>query len=79
MWVQDSGPGISEDERERIFERFTTSSTTAGADGRLGLGLSIVQAIAEAHGGRVAVANNPEGGAIFAMVIPAEGPAQERS
>ena len=77
MWVRDSGPGIDPNERERIFERFTTSSQSAGSEHRLGLGLAIVTAIAEAHGGEVEVTNNPSGGATFAIVVPTRPPAPE--
>ena len=70
LWVRDSGPGINEDERERLFERFTTSAHPANPDSRLGLGLSIVRAVAEAHGGVVGAANTPGGGATFAIIIP---------
>ena len=77
MWVRDSGPGINEAEGENLFDRFTTSSNPAGADTRLGLGLAIVKAIAEAHGGKVAVANMPEGGATFAITLPVPPAAQQ--
>ena len=52
LWVRDTGPGVADDDRERIFERFARGSGTRRADGS-GLGLAITQAIAEAHNGRV--------------------------
>jgi signal transduction histidine kinase len=60
--VLDDGPGIPEAERERVFQRFhRTDPARARRDGGAGLGLAIVQAIAEAHGGRV-VANESGNG-----------------
>jgi signal transduction histidine kinase len=54
--VEDDGPGIAPDQRERVFERFhRTDAARDRASGGTGLGLAIVRAIAEAHGGRVAV------------------------
>jgi two-component system OmpR family sensor kinase len=50
--VRDAGPGIPQDAQERIFERFSRLESNGGAEGS-GLGLSIVSAIAEAHGGTV--------------------------
>ncbi|MDN3921595.1 ATP-binding protein [Roseateles violae] len=50
--VEDSGPGIAEEERERVFDRFYRSETAHSATGS-GLGLAIVKAIAERHGGRI--------------------------
>ena len=73
MWVRDTGPGIDEAEREKMFDRFSTSSSAANPDSRLGLGLAIVKAIAEAHGGSVAVANTPDEGATFAIDRPRAG------
>jgi signal transduction histidine kinase len=60
--VLDDGPGIPAAERERVFQRFhRTDPARARQDGGAGLGLAIVQAIAEAHGGRV-VANDSGNG-----------------
>jgi two-component system OmpR family sensor kinase len=70
LWVRDNGPGVPMDEQARIFERFVR-----GRDGRRrsegsGLGLSIVSAIAEAHGGRPRLVSPPDGGATFTITIP---------
>lgn len=64
--VLDRGPGVPEAERERIFEKFYRSSST-GAIGGAGLGLSIVKRIIELHGGTVAVDDRPGGGALFTI------------
>ena len=70
FWVRDAGPGIAPELQERIFERFVRiGKTTTHASGA-GLGLSIVRAIAEAHGGRVELSSQLGGGAFFAIVIP---------
>lgn len=66
--VIDEGPGIAPGDRERIFERF---SRLSGSDRKgLGLGLSIVQAVVSACGGRAWAENAPEGGAIFRVALP---------
>lgn len=68
LWVTDRGPGISEDEVARIFERFSHGSSPGrGA----GLGLSIVRAIADAHHGRVRVLSEPGSGSTFVLDLPA--------
>ncbi len=70
--VRDEGPGVSEADHKRIFRRFErgTSTTTSGIPG-FGLGLAIVQEYADRAGGRVAVKNGPERGAIFTLWLPA--------
>ncbi|MDX6582296.1 MAG: hypothetical protein QOI10_1480 [Solirubrobacterales bacterium] len=68
LWVRDEGPGIDDSDRERIFNRYARADTSS--DG-LGLGLSIVQAIAEAHGGSVELDSWPGLGATFTIVLPA--------
>jgi signal transduction histidine kinase len=74
--VRDSGPGISPEHLPRVFDRFykadASRSDTPMPSGS-GLGLSIVQAIVERHGGTVSASNAPEGGAVFEIVLPAEG------
>jgi signal transduction histidine kinase len=66
--VQDTGPGISAEILDRIYEPFFSTKT----DG-LGMGLSICRSIAEAHGGRLEASNNPAGGATFVFALPAAG------
>jgi signal transduction histidine kinase len=71
FWVRDSGPGVRPEEQERIFERFYRGRSGHRRSDGAGLGLSIVQAIAEAHGGRVEVDSPPNEGATFTVVLPA--------
>ncbi len=69
LWVRDTGAGVADSDRERIFERFARGSGVARADGS-GLGLAITQAIADAHHGRVELDSRPGVGARFTVVIP---------
>jgi two-component system OmpR family sensor kinase len=69
--VSDDGPGIPEPERERIFERFhRTDDARDRVAGGAGLGLAIVHAIADAHGGQVRALASPLGGAQMELDIP---------
>jgi two-component system, OmpR family, sensor kinase len=69
--VEDDGPGIADDQRERVFDRFHRTDTARDrASGGAGLGLAIVRAIAEAHGGRVEAVAGREGGARIALELP---------
>ena len=72
--VRDTGPGIPPEHLPRVFDRFykvdVSRAGTAVPSGS-GLGLSIVRAIIERHGGAVLAANAPEGGASFELRIPA--------
>jgi two-component system OmpR family sensor kinase len=69
--VEDDGPGIPADQRERVFDRFHRTDTARDrASGGTGLGLAIVHAIAEAHGGRVAAGQSPVGGACIEFELP---------
>jgi signal transduction histidine kinase len=70
--VDDTGPGIAPDHLPLVFDRFykADQARTAGAAGS-GLGLSIVKAIVERHGGRVAAGASDAGGARFEIVMPA--------
>jgi two-component system, OmpR family, sensor kinase len=72
LWVRDSGPGVALEDQERIFERFARASATRRRSEGAGLGLAIVRAIAEAHGGRVALSSKPGAGATFTVIIPRE-------
>ena len=68
--VRDSGIGIPEDERPRIWERLYRGDASRSERG-LGLGLSLVRAIVEAHGGRVEVVSKPGQGSTFRVHLPA--------
>jgi two-component system OmpR family sensor kinase len=69
--VADSGPGLGEEQSAQVFERFYRADRSrARASGGVGLGLSIVTAVAEAHGGTVSADGAPGGGATFRIVLP---------
>ena len=62
--VDDDGPGVPPDERDRIFEPFTRLEGSRGRDsGGVGLGLAIVKSVAEWHGGQARISDSPLGGA----------------
>lgn len=67
--VQDEGIGIAPEDQDRIFERFLVAEAAKGRGGT-GIGLPIVQAIAEAHGGRVELTSQPGAGSCFTLDIP---------
>ncbi|PRX96160.1 sensor histidine kinase [Allonocardiopsis opalescens] len=68
LWVRDSGPGVPEADRERIFERFVRAGEHRHEG--TGLGLAIVRSIARAHGGDTHVEAPPDGGACFVLALP---------
>jgi signal transduction histidine kinase len=70
LWVRDTGEGITLADQRRIFERFARGSLSRRRSEGAGLGLSIVRAIAIAHGGQVELKSRPGGGATFTIVIP---------
>jgi signal transduction histidine kinase len=65
--VEDEGPGVSPELRDRLFQPFASTKGTEG----LGMGLYMARLIVEAHRGRIAVADSPNGGARFEVVVPA--------
>ena len=70
--VKDDGPGLDSDSLERAFERFYRADVSRSrASGGVGLGLSIVAAVARAHGGTVSVRSDPNDGATFRVELPA--------
>ncbi|MFG2308234.1 sensor histidine kinase [Streptomyces sp. NPDC048566] len=71
LTVHDDGPGVAEDVLPGVFERFTRADRrrTDGAGGGAGLGLSIVAAVVEAHGGTVALDSRP-GSTTFTVRVP---------
>jgi two-component system OmpR family sensor kinase len=68
LWVADTGPGVSDEDRERIFERFARGNDQVRTEGA-GLGLAIVRSIARAHGGDVRLAAGGRG-ARFELELP---------
>jgi two-component system sensor histidine kinase MprB len=69
LQVADQGPGISEEDMPHVFERFYRSTEARTMPGS-GLGLAIVRQAAENHGGRVAAARAPGGGALLGLWLP---------
>ncbi len=67
--ISDNGPGIAREEQGRIFEKYYRSARTSDVKGT-GLGLPIVKAVAEAHGGRVEVESEPGKGSTFRLYLP---------
>jgi signal transduction histidine kinase len=72
IWVEDQGPGIPPEEKERIFHKFYRGSTSRGASGT-GLGLAIAKEIVRSHGGRIWVEDAEHRGARFVILLPQEG------
>jgi two-component system, OmpR family, sensor kinase len=69
--VEDSGPGLGEEEAEQVFERFHRGDPyRSRASGGVGLGLSIVAAVAEAHGGSASARSTPAEGSTFVITLP---------
>lgn len=76
--VMDDGPGITEADQARLFERFfvARSDQSSPREG-VGLGLPIALAIAQAHGGTIEVASQVGIGSMFSLVVPTAGPPDE--
>jgi signal transduction histidine kinase len=74
--VSDNGEGIPEDELDLIFEQFEQGNGGAAAGGT-GLGLAIARELMHAHGGSISAANNPDRGATFTVLLPAQDAARE--
>lgn len=66
LTVADTGEGLSPEARDRLFERFASY----GAEDGVGLGLFVVKALVEAHGGTVTVESTPEAGTTFTVTLP---------
>ena len=69
--VCDHGPGIAEEDAERVFDRFYRSARARGRPGS-GLGLAIVRQVADTHGGTASVESAAGGGARFRIDLPVE-------
>jgi two-component system OmpR family sensor kinase len=75
--VEDSGPGLSDEELEQVFERFHRGDPSrTRSTGGVGLGLSIVSAVAEAHGGSASARSTPGTGTTFVVTLPLLEPGQ---
>jgi two-component system OmpR family sensor kinase len=69
--VEDSGPGLGAEEAEQVFERFHRGDPSRSrSSGGVGLGLSIVAAVAEAHGGTASARSTPGDGSTFVVTLP---------
>ena len=77
FYVHDSGPAIDEQEAERIFERFSRGGRRQRTAEGAGLGLAIVRAVAEAHGGVARWRPGDGGGNRFEVVLPRESGSDE--
>lgn len=71
--VSDTGPGIPDEQKSKVFDMFYTGTNRA-VDGRrsLGLGLGLCRSIIRAHGGEIWVSDNKPQGAVFTFTLPAE-------
>ena len=76
FWVSDTGSGIPEEDRLRVFEKFQRGSEQEieGIQGT-GLGLAIARQIVEEHGGRIWIEGAPGGGSSFFFTLPLAWPA----
>lgn len=72
--VADSGPGIPDSHLASVFEGFSGSALRGSGPRNFGLGLSIVRAVAEAHGGHVRAERGPLGGAAVSLSLPLHKP-----
>lgn len=68
--VSDTGPGIPDEEKEKIFDRFYRTESSRTTKGHFGLGLSIAHEIIAAHQGTIQVTDTSEGGATFTVLLP---------
>jgi signal transduction histidine kinase len=71
--INDTGPGVAEEELERIFNRFYRTDTSRPRDGEgSGLGLAIARSIVDRHGGKIWAENRPEGGLSVIIDLPVD-------
>ena len=68
--VSDNGPGIPDENKEKVFERFYRAEDSRTGKEHFGLGLCIAREIVEAHGGRIQVTDNVPQGAVFSIMLP---------
>ena len=72
LWVEDQGPGITPAQRKQVFERFWQADSSRGGAEHHGLGLSIAQAIAQAHGGQLRAEEAAGGGCRMVLELPSQ-------
>jgi two-component system, OmpR family, sensor kinase len=78
LWVRDTGPGIDHDVIDQLFtRRFRGAASRAHRSDGMGIGLSIVDAIARGHGGRASAVNEPGVGARFMIDLPLDPPPED--
>jgi two-component system OmpR family sensor kinase len=78
LWVRDSGPGLDDDAIGQLFtRRFRGAASRAHRSEGMGIGLSIVDAIARGHGGRATAENDAGGGARFTIHLPIDPPPED--
>lgn len=70
FWIEDSGTGIKLSDQQHIFKRFARAANSRRPSEGAGLGLSIVEAIAQAHGGRMKLYSQPGVGSTFTLILP---------
>lgn len=70
IFVSDTGPGVPDAEKDRIFERFYRGEKARSRKDHFGLGLCIAADIAKAHRGRISVTDNQPSGSIFTLELP---------
>jgi signal transduction histidine kinase len=71
LTISDEGPGVPEDERDRVFTRFYQTEAGRAAHGKgVGLGLTICREIVSAHGGEIWVSDNEPRGSTFCVLLP---------
>lgn len=70
FWVRDTGPGVSPEQQERIFEPFVTMEENRRITGGIGLGLSITRHLVALHGGKMHLDSQPGAGSTFHIHIP---------
>ncbi|MBI5960598.1 MAG: GAF domain-containing protein, partial [Chloroflexi bacterium] len=68
--VRDTGPGIPDDQKERLFDRFAQIDGQRGRRRGTGLGLTFCRLAIEAHGGQIWIEDNAQGGAVFVFTLP---------
>jgi len=69
-WVEDSGPGIPDEEKDSIFQKFFRGKASEKVPGGTGLGLAVVQEIVNAHGGKISLEKGASGGTRFIVELP---------